>query len=329
MLILFILGAIGLLILANILTAHPNPSGERLFYVMLLSLNLTVAAVGLAFIGWLPPLNPAIMPASDLLLEPTRAGWVLLGLGMWGATMGQTAVRRTLSRWLPLNPTSPVHTLALIYSGYLVGSTAMTLTQGGLAGLAETAVNLSLADVVVQQLMFALLALFGVGLLLRRNSDEINQRLGLERPTGQQLATGLRWVGLLVLLQWVMGALWLLLNPDQAELLGDLSGALFGEFDTVWEWFALALVSGIGEELLFRGAIQPVLGLLPTALLFAIAHVQYGLTPATLTIFIIGLVLGHLRQRTNTSTTIFVHFGYNFALGLLSLLALYLAPLAG
>ncbi len=322
MLIPLIAGAIGLILLANIITAHPNPNGQRLFYVMLLSLNLTVVAVGLALVGWLPPLNPDIMRESGLLAEPARAGWVLLGLGAWGAAMGQTAVRRALARWLPLNPTSPVHMLALMFSGYLVGSTAIALVQGGLEGLAETAVNLSVADVVVQQLMFVLLALFGVGLLVRRHSDAINQRLGLERPTRQQLTTGLRWVGLLLLLQWGIGALWLLLSPDQAELLGNLSGALFGEFDTVWEWFALALVSGIGEEMLFRGAIQPVFGLVPTALLFAIAHVQYGITPATLVIFLIGLALGHLRRTTNTSTTIFIHFCYNFLLGLLSLLAM-------
>lgn len=322
MFILLILGAIGLLILANVLTAYPTPSGQRLFYVMVLSLNLTVAAVGFALIGWLPPLNATILQESELLQQSGRVGWVLLGLGAWGVAMGQTAVRHTLARWLPLNPASPVHTLALIYSGYLAGSTAVTLAQGGLEGLAETAVTLSIADIATQQLMFVLLALFGVGLLVRRSSDALNHRLGLEPLTRPQIATGLRWVGLLVLLQWVMSALWLLLNPTQVELLGNLSGILFGELDTVWEWFALALVSSLGEELLFRGAIQPIFGLIPTALLFALAHVQYGITPATLTIFLIGLALGHLRRRTSTSTTIFVHFGYNFVLGLLSLVAL-------
>lgn len=329
MIILFIIGAISLIVLANVLAAYPNPTGQRLFTTMLLSLNITLTAVGLALLGWLPPLNPIVVQESGLLSEPARAGWVIVGLGLWGMAMGQTAVRRALSRWLPLNPTSPVHTLALIFSGFLVGSTALTLVQGGLEGLAETAVNLSVADVVMQQLMFVLLALFGVGLLIRRNNDQLNQRLGLVLPTWQHAATGLRWIGLLLLIQWLIGILWLLLNPGQAELLTDLSGVLFGGFDTVWEWFVLALVSGIGEELLFRGALQPIFGLVPTALLFAIAHVQYGFTPATLSIFIIGLALGHLRRTTNTTTTIFVHFGYNFTLGLLSLLLLYLEPLAG
>lgn len=35
----------------------------------------------------------------------------------------------------------------------------------------------------------------------------------------------------------------------------------------------LALASGIGEEVLFRGAMQPSLGLLPTAVLFGLLHI--------------------------------------------------------
>src|SRR3712207_7585562 len=34
--------------------------------------------------------------------------------------------------------------------------------------------------------------------------------------------------------------------------------------------------AGLGEETLFRGAVQPVLGILPTSILFASMHVQYG-----------------------------------------------------
>jgi hypothetical protein len=88
------------------------------------------------------------------------------------------------------------------------------------------------------------------------------------------------------------------------------------------------LAAGIGEELLFRGALQPVLGLWFTAILFAASHIQYGLTPATLAVFIIAIALGIIRQRTNTTVAILVHFGYDFVIGLLALLATYLEPLA-
>jgi membrane protease YdiL (CAAX protease family) len=184
-------------------------------------------------------------------------------------------------------------------------------------------------DIVGQQLLFVLIAFFGAGLFTRRNSEQLNRRLGLERPAWPQLFVGVRWMLLFVVVQAIVSALWALIDPQQAEVLGELNEALLGNFDTVWEWLALSIAAGLGEELLFRGALQPVLGLWPTALVFSVAHLQYGFTPATLTIFLFGLVLGIIRQRSNTTVSIFVHAGYNFILGLLSLLAAYLQPLAG
>jgi hypothetical protein len=81
--------------------------------------------------------------------------------------------------------------------------------------------------------------------------------------------------------------------------------------------------------MLFRGALQPVFGILGTSIVFAVSHTQYGLTPATLTVFLLSLVLGVIRQRSNTTVAIFVHAGYNFLLGLLALLASTLPNLPG
>ena len=89
----------------------------------------------------------------------------------------------------------------------------------------------------------------------------------------------------------------------------------------------LAAAAGLSEELLFRGALQPIFGIVPTSLIFAVSHVQYGLSPATLTVFLLSVVLGIIRKRSNTTVAILVHAGYNFILGLLSLLAVYLEPL--
>jgi membrane protease YdiL (CAAX protease family) len=71
-----------------------------------------------------------------------------------------------------------------------------------------------------------------------------------------------------------------------------------------------------------------VLGLWPTAFIFAIAHIQYGFTAATVLIFAIGVALGLVRRRYSTTTAIFVHFSYNFISGILVLLAPYLESLA-
>jgi membrane protease YdiL (CAAX protease family) len=144
--------------------------------------------------------------------------------------------------------------------------------------------------------------------------------------TWAEVRMGLRWIIFLVLLQAGAGALWAGLDPTESELLDEISQSLFGGFDTVGEWIVLALASGVGEELLFRGALQPVFGLWFTSILFAVAHVQYGLTPITLVVFILGIALGYIRRRSNTTVAIFVHAGYNFVLGLLTLIAASFMP---
>jgi membrane protease YdiL (CAAX protease family) len=259
-----------------------------------------------------------------LLVGSSRAsGIVLLAMGVWGAAMSYRPLRTLLARWLPIDPHSPVHTLALILSGYLMANPFLIEAQGGLEALSETAVSVSITDFILQQLFFALLAFFGVGLFFRRSSDELQHRLGLERPTRQQLWQGLRWIPVLIILQGIIGALWFVVDPEQVQQLDNISSSLLGHVDSVWEWFALALSAGIGEELLFRGAMQPVFGLGFTAVLFAVSHIQYGLTPATLAVFIIAIVLGIIRQRSNTTVAILVHFGYDFFIGILALLATY------
>jgi membrane protease YdiL (CAAX protease family) len=68
-----------------------------------------------------------------------------------------------------------------------------------------------------------------------------------------------------------------------------------------------AIVLGMSEELIFRGAIQPRYGVFLTALAFAGLHTQYGFGLAPLTVFAVGLVLGIERRYTNTSASILSH----------------------
>jgi membrane protease YdiL (CAAX protease family) len=78
---------------------------------------------------------------------------------------------------------------------------------------------------------------------------------------------------------------------------------------------ALALVPGICEEILFRGALQPRIGLVATALLFTSIHTEYGFSVAALAIFVIALGLGLVRKYTNTTSSILTHATYNLLAG--------------
>jgi membrane protease YdiL (CAAX protease family) len=310
---------------ANLLARSRNDQLVRLFDWLLFSLNLPLLIAGPLAI-FIPQEQLAILTAGTEggLQNQASFGLTLLGMAIWGCLVSWRAARQRLGRWLPLDPFSPVHALALQMSGWLAGSTLLTLTQGGLESLAATAVPADIVSIVSQFVLFFLLAVFGIGLFIRRDAVAVIRRLGLERPDRRQLIAGCRWIVVLVLIQWGFGAISTLLDPGQLELLDDISASLLGDIDTIWEWLILALSTGIGEELLFRGAMQPVLGLKFTALLFAIAHVQYGITPITLTIAIIGIALGYIRREYSTTVAIFVHAGYNFALGLVALLATHI-----
>ena len=314
-----------LIVVANWAATRPGAGARTAFNLLLFLLNLLLLVAGLALRFWPPA--AAALPAAGLELLGATAGAALVGMGLWGMAASLRPARQALARLLPaLDVDSPVHTLALALVGYLAGNAILSLAPG-VELLAEAAVRATLVDLLAQGLVFVLAAALGAGLFVRRDRAALAGRLGLQRPTARQLWTGVRWMVFFVFLQGCVGATWALLSPEEAAQISGLNEILLGNFDTVGEWLVLAAVAGLGEELLFRGALQPIFGIVPTSLIFALSHSQYGLSPATLTVFLLSVVLGIIRKRSNTTVAILVHAGYNFTLGLLSLLTVYLEPL--
>jgi membrane protease YdiL (CAAX protease family) len=275
---------------------------------------------GVAFL-LVSPTELAATTLGESLTEPKSAGLVLLLTAVWGLAVTLPEVRRWFARWLPLDPEASVHTLALMLSGYLAANGLLPLSQGGLEGLLETAEATSSLEVAAGELLLLAGAVAGVGLFVRRNYWKTAERLGLERPSLGQIGRGLRWLPILLVLMVVANYFLAQANPDQAEVMDQLNELLLGNIDSVGDWLLLALAAGIGEEVLFRGALQPVLGIWATSLLFAIIHTQYGLSVATVLIFAVGYILGIIRRDQNTTVAILLHAAYNFILGLGALLA--------
>jgi membrane protease YdiL (CAAX protease family) len=77
------------------------------------------------------------------------------------------------------------------------------------------------------------------------------------------------------------------LHRDLRALLGPLHGA---------EILVLAVASAIGEEIFFRGALQPVIGLWGSSAIFALLHIgpKVRFLPWTLSSFVAGAVFGQL-----------------------------------
>ena len=107
----------------------------------------------------------------------------------------------------------------------------------------------------------------------------------------------------------------------------DLTG-----LNPVW----ISLFAGIGEEILFRGAIQPLLGLWVTSLMFALAHIQpnqyRSMTTGTIWyagfVFLASLLLGSIYEHGGLVAVMAFHVTADLV-GLLTLRHISRAATAG
>lgn len=111
-------------------------------------------------------------------------------------------------------------------------------------------------------------------------------------------------------------------------LLSRLTLDRFAWAEGLAEWFAavlgpiswktalvLALLSGFAEEMLFRGAMQPTLGLIPTTIIFGLMHwpPRAELRAWTVLTTLLGLVFGLATEMSGHLTAAIVaHFVINF-----------------
>jgi membrane protease YdiL (CAAX protease family) len=213
------------------------------------------------------------------------------------------------------NPDSSVHMVALAMCVYLVGVQAINfILGGGLAGVAEMYQSgLTGWDLLVNAAPFVILAPLGVGLGLRRGGRLVLKRLGLEVPTleGMIAAAGMT-IALFVFVS-IVAAVWMgLVSKATYQEQTKASDALSQSVTSLGLAFMVAASAAVGEEIAFRGALQPVFGLWPTAIIFALTHIQYALTPAWLIILGVALGFGWIRQRYNTTACMLTHFLYDF-----------------
>lgn len=222
------------------------------------------------------------------------------------------------------DPASPVHTTALVFA-LLIASvwTVEFLLSGGTSALAETieTQGISASAPLFQAFLQIAFSFLGVGFAIRREFAPTLARLGLRWPRLADVRQALSTVALGMVIVFAFSLLQtIVLSPEQIEEQGRAAESIAASFATLPLALLLALSAAFGEEIFFRGALQPVFGLLPTTLFFTVLHSQVLLTPNIIVIFAIGILFGRLRQRQSTTAAILAHFLYNFTLLALSIL---------
>ena len=241
------------------------------------------------------------------------AGFVVTGVAAAGFVF--RPIRRDIAAFLPIDPDSPVHALALSLALVFFGTqvTFIVFTDVLAADLATP--PLTISDLFLNEAPFLILALAGVGLLIRRNAASTESRLGLVVPTWWHVALALAAAGGFFALASGSDALSHAWSPDIARKVDATNQHLFGQLGGPAGIAAVAVLPGLCEEVLFRGALQPRIGLVATALLFTAIHTQYGLSIDTLAILLIALGLGLTRKYANTTASCTCHISYNLLAG--------------
>ena len=231
------------------------------------------------------------------------------------------AVRTRLAGVLhDLRPGSAINAVAaslyvLVVTFFLSQQVSVDQLQTIKDSISSTGQSPSLVFIIAtNQLPFLVVSFAGVGIFVRRDLGASLRRLGLYWP-------GWKWIGisvgiavLLVLFGIAFDEVMTRLTPAQSKAINDVSQLLLKNVDTPWAAIVLALAAGIGEEIIFRGAVQPRFGIVAASLLFAVMHTQYSVSLATLEIFILGIFLGMLRKRAGVIASIIAHAGYDLIL---------------
>ena len=269
----------------------------------------------------------AIDPDAVMRLLP-EMGLLWIVCGIAGFLLLMPPVRRLIARMIPVDPDRLVHVVALQYAMYVILIAGLTaqfvplLAEGDGSALAGASGSSPLGFVALlwsQNLGFVLIAVLGVGLWVRRSGAEVKERLGLNEPFNWRWWLGVTVVALAA--SWLTDQVWRVVDPTGLGNVQRISEALFGPAMKAGLLGALTLglSAGLGEEMLFRGAAQPRLGLVFTSFLFGAVHTQYTISPALLQVFAVGLLLGITRRRKGTLTAIAVHSTYNLILALLAI----------
>lgn len=319
-------------------------AGKFLTILWLLAL---VLGASIAFVGFSIAASGAISlggDISDASLGPEAVGIIQkvgagIALSVVIGLLGYLPpVRRAASRVLPMRADSFVHATALvaIVAFVLMGFVpllvlgAPPLLSENIIGelgdtISETSGLLSQAYVLIWSIP---VAIFAVGYGIRRSFGATLQRLGLVRPTLRQVGLAIVVAVAMVvgvnLLEFLIDWIWTAMGwpRTDAEAFSQLIAFAFSPLGAL----VIAVSAGLGEELAVRGVLQPRLGILLSNLFFTSLHAFQYSWDSLLVVFLLGIIFGLMRVRTNTTTTAIAHGLYDYILVMMAVYEISLFP---
>jgi len=297
---------------AILLLALANYTEKRKELRILTKIFLGLIVLFVIIAGGLIAGSSSTGTAQGVMNQEAYGGGLVL-TGLVALVLFLKPIRAGLSRLISIDPDNWLHATALVFAILLVGMSIATATTTDVIKFSKGSGS-DAAGVVLQDALFVISALIGVGWLVRRNWKDTVNRLGLRKPIVRDVMMSLVYLLIIFAIVIVLNLLAEALNVDSGltdnedptvQILGGV---------TILTAIVFALGAGIGEEILFRGAMQPRFGIILVSLIFMSLHVQYANPVQLGTLFGISVVFGYERKTVSTTSAIITHTLYDMIL---------------
>jgi uncharacterized protein len=174
-------------------------------------------------------------------------------------------------------------------------------------------------DLMLGEVPFLAIALASVGVVVRRNLVQALERLGLWPLRIPWWVIGIAaGIVLVPVGSWVVELLDHFATASCVASTAQAEQAIVGTGRTALEQAGIAIAAGVCEEILFRGALQPRVGIVLSSVVWASYHLQYMCngwpSPANLYLVLLGLIFGVLRKWGGLWPAVLAHAAYDGAI---------------
>lgn len=277
------------------------------------------AAVMGLYLLWGMPGVLLVVAGLALIVNGRNEGIPAMGIGLGLSLPMLKPFRVLVSKVTPIDPESAIDwsglTIILAILGFVVPTAFLESQPAEITSNNATQLTTGLLQNLVA---FVLIAYIAVGYRNYRTGEEATVRLGIQRPTNTQITFGFVGVVAAFVAAFIGGTLTDLFQPDKVDALNNSMESLVSGVTNPFVAIILALATGVGEEIFFRGALQPRMGMVLTSILFVFLHAQYGFTWILLGLFLVSMVFGWLAKNHGTMAAVIAHVIYNLLAVLLN-----------
>ncbi|HYI24124.1 MAG TPA: CPBP family intramembrane glutamic endopeptidase [Thermomicrobiales bacterium] len=272
------------------------------------------AIVGIYLLFGLPGGLLTVAGTALVINTDLGEGPFILGSGIAFLVPLIKPLRKLIARFTPMDPNSPIDLCGLALILWVSTFFTISAIQSGPVDVDSEGGGQLLESsfwLLLNALTFVGIAYVAVGYRIYRTGQEATKRLGLEWPDLKTILISLAMVIPCYIVAIIGNALTLIFQPDVFDNLQDTMDDMTTGLDNPIGMILIGLSAGIGEEVLFRGAIQPRFGIVIAALFWTTMHAQYDVSFVLVGLFGVGIVLGLQRKYFGTASAIITHAVYN------------------